>query len=160
MFHNKMVTEITSVDLWPLSRHDCLCSPLTHQSAVRIALVGEQALTLALPTQSSHGDKWSTKSPFSITEDQDFFMAFLNSTVVYFKVIDTWNLNNEGKGTWMRKGGKRICCMLLNIMSNSVELFCSHSYATSSWDVMWYWTFCTLKVHMLLQNVTISQLRH
>jgi len=91
---------------------------------------------------------------------KDFFLAFLTSVVVYFKVTDTLNLNNEGKCTWMRKGGKRICCMLFNIMSNSTELFCSHSYATSSSDVMWYWNFCTLKVHMLLQNVAISQLRH
>jgi len=51
--------------------------------------VGEQALTLALPTQGSQGDECPTKSPFSITEDQDFFLAFLTSVVVYFKVTDT-----------------------------------------------------------------------
>ena len=45
---------------------------------------------------------------------------------------------------------------MFNIMSNSAELFCSHSYATSRSDIIWYWTFCTLKVHMLLQNVAIT----
>ena len=70
MFHNKLVTEITSVDIAlrfvALGSHDYWRSPHTHQSAVWIELVGEQALTLALPTQEL---TWPTKSPFFITED-------------------------------------------------------------------------------------------